>query len=69
MPKYTQFFLGGASLNESEDVFKIQEAPPLVRADDEPDGKLKGEEDDDKVVEKLDDENHPREFNISRLIL
>ena len=43
--------------------------PSLVRADDEPDGKLNGEEDDDKVVEKLDDENHPREFDISRLIL
>ena len=55
--------------HESEDVFKIQEAPPLVWADDEPDGKLEGEEDDDKVVEKLDDENHPREFNITRFIL
>ena len=43
--------------------------PSLVRADDESDGKLNGEEDDDKVVEKLDDENHPREFDISRLIL
>ena len=50
--------------------FKPRMNPPsLVRADDEPDGKLNGEEDDDKVVEKLDDENHPREFNISRLIL
>ena len=43
--------------------------PSLVWTDEEPDGKLKGEEDDDEVVKKLDDENHPREFNISRLIL
>ena len=43
--------------------------PSLVRADEKPDRKLNGEEDDNKVVEKLDDENHPRKVNISRLIL
>ena len=43
--------------------------PSLVRADEKPDGKLNGEEDDNKVVKKLDYENHPRKFNISRLIL
>ena len=43
--------------------------PLLVWAEDEPDGELDGEEDDDEVVEKLDDENHPRVFNISRLVL
>ena len=39
--------------------------PSLIWADDESDGKLEGEENHNEIVQKLDDENHPREFNLA----
>ena len=44
-------------------------SPSLVWADDESYGKLEGEENHNEIVQKLDDENHPREFNLAWLIL
>ena len=39
--------------------------PSLIWADDESYGKLEGEENHNEIVQKLDDENHPREFNLA----
>ena len=57
---YFQYFVKKKALDCS---------PSLVWADDESYGKLEGEENHNKIVQKLDDENHPRKVNISRLIL
>ena len=40
-------------------------SPSLVWADDESYGKLESEENHNEIVQKLDDENHPREFNLA----
>ena len=44
-------------------------SPFLVWADNQSDGKLKGEEDDHKIIEKLDDEDDPRKLHFSQSVL
>ena len=47
----------------------LNQLPDLVWADQEPDDKLNGEEDHDKVVDHLDDQHHRRILNIASRIL
>ena len=58
------------NLTQTSKIEKTEDwSPSLVWADDESDGKLEGEENHNEIVQKLDDENHPREFNLAWLIL